>query len=308
MSTRKTIFAFVALIALSAGLIAQGDVPPDVVARIGEQDITIDDVQSFDPEMVFQFKHFFERPMGQVSSGRRQIDDRERENILEQSITQRLMIEDARAQDLDKDADFLSAMARFEDYILLNTYYNKVIRASIQPTDEELRAEYDRSGRFTRPATAKVISIWSHDELSLAEATDKLKRATKDNVEELGLTITDMRIPEGEDGEMMQQKTNMRSADGQEGDLDPMMQVMLALKDAKAGDIIGPKGRDNHFLTVKVIEKHPAGKIPFEEVREQIERELVDREFHRVLEEKQRELRRKAVVTIYYENLDKAFE
>ena len=308
MKTRNIIFIWTILI-VAASIIAQSAPSADVVAKIDDENVTISEIEAFNPDMAYRFKEISSNSENMNRDlNRRGLDDREKEYRLEEVIKNRLMMKEAKAAGLEKDPDFKAEMATFENYVLLNLYYEKVIKAGIVPTEEELRAEYEQEGRYTRPAMARVITVWSQNEQEANEAAVMLKGLTKENDPESKFQIEDIHILEEKQIEEMHKMTEEINSSSNNNNIDPMMEMSMALVDAKPGDIVGPKGNNGNFMTMKVIEKTPAGKIPFGEVKEDIKRQIIEREFERTRDEKERELRKKSVVTIYYENLDKVFK
>ncbi len=293
------LFVFMAISA--AALLAQSAAPANVVAKIGDEEVTISDLENYSTDMPYLFKGSGNSQAFKQGRGA----EGDKEARLEEIIQDRLVLKEAKGKGLEKDPDFLAKKKSLEDQLLLAIYYDKVVRASINPTDEELRAQYDQSMRFMRPATAKVIRVISQSQDQAKADANDLKAMKEGEITDQRFRVEEIHLPEEQKiGEMANSQGN-RLSGSEEAKKDPHIQMMIALVGAKAGDILGPFGQEGQIMTVKVLEKTPAGKTPFEQVKEEIRREIVDREFNRVLDEKRKELRRKAVITIYYENLDK---
>ncbi|MCK5833934.1 peptidyl-prolyl cis-trans isomerase [bacterium] len=289
---------------ISATILAQGNAPADIVAEVGDQSVTIKDIESYQPEMYYRFKEF--NSMSNEGNSRGGLMDDDKERILNEVIDNKLIIKEAKASDLNNDPEFQAMVSNFEENLLINFYQEKVIKASIQPSEDEIRAEYDMEGRFRQPAMAKVIKIWSENEEKAKEDVLELKNIKEDDIENTRFQIEDMHLYKNRNEENGEMNDGTNSSDE---NLDPYMQMMLVLNDAEVGDIVGPiKQHGDNYITAKVIEKTPEGKTAFEKVKEDIKRELIQRKFNEVYEQKKKELRKKAIVTIYYENLDKVFE
>ena len=299
----KGLLLFSLFFGLTAVLLGQS---PDVVAKVDGIDITVQDVKGFDENV-----DNWQRELSQ--NGRnlnRKIDPNEAERRLDKVIENKLMLGEAKKAGLEKDPELQAEIERSRDQILLDFYYRKVLREQAKPTAEQVRKEYDESGGFMRPARAKVINIWASSEDEARKAIDKLKTIGEKYTAENGTAAEEIDIP---DKSMVDefQKMNMESGNNNRSDNlnnDPMMQMRLALIDAKPDDIIGPMGGNGSFLVTKVIEKNPAGKAPFDEVKEQIENDMTERAFQELLKNKIAELRASATITVYHQNLTKAFK
>ena len=281
-----------------------GQSAPEVVAEVNGEEITAEDIRAGG-------KMDMDENMMRLSSGEqvfereRDISSGEAERLLETAVDHALLLDEAASAGLEENPTFQEKLAAMKKQLLIQTYYQEVLLPEAEPTEEEMRAEYENSDRYWRPARAEVITRWAQNEQEANEMKGKLasmEAGTSEDGENRGEEIELLREEEmekfqgeGSDG------TNQRQND-------PYFQLRVALVDASPGDIVGPFGKeDREYIVAKVIEKYEAGKPPFEEVRERIKEDMTRRNFREVVEKKRQELRKKATVTIYYENLNESF-
>jgi peptidylprolyl isomerase len=288
---------------LAAALFGQKAPSKDVVAEVDGVEITASEIGSFDDEssnrtkeMLFESQRRFDR----------KIRPEEAKYRLDEVIDNKLMLKEAKSAGIENDPKLQAVYNQLKENALLQFYYENVIRAEAKPTADEVRKEYDETDRYMRPPTARVITIWSPDEEEAKKAIDKLNTIDLTADKNNEYNIEETHLPEGDQVENYRQKTSDQSSD--EAWNDPRMEITLMLLDAKAGDIVGPVGSEGNFITVKVVEKLPAGKTPFDQIKDQIEREMTDHRFREAVDKKMEELRSKATITVYNENLNKAFE
>ncbi len=300
---KRTSVLIVSILFLAAALFGQKAPSKNVVADVNGIEITASEIGSFDDDNSNRTKEMLFESQRRDD---RKIRPEEAKYRLDEVIDNKLMLKEAKSAGIENDPKLQEIYNQLKENALLQFYYENVIRAEVKPTADEVRKEYDETDRYMRPPTARVITIWSPDEEEAKKAIDKLNTIDLTADKNNEYNIEEMHLPEGDQVENYRQKTSDQSRN--EDWNDPRMEITLMLLDAKAGDIVGPVGNDGNFITVKVVEKLPAGKTPFDQIKDQLEREMTDHRFREAVDKKMEELRSKATITIYNENLNKAFE
>jgi len=297
--------AFVLMI--STICLGQAPKSDKVVATVNGVDITIDDLKTqqfekMDPTQMM-------RPnMGMGS----QMSPGDPEGQLEAAIKRTLVFMEAQKNNMANDADVLTMTEAYKKNVMVEMYYKKVVAAQAKPTDAEVKAEYDNSQRYVLPKRAKVIQNWSPDEPTAKSFAEKLKTVDLKTPEASGLPIETIPIYDIPPEQAKAVDAANRGSTSSNVPPDKTAKegkeaLMTTLADAKPGQIIGPNQEGPGYRTILVIEKLPAGKRPFEEVKDELTREMTERRLAELRQKKESELRKNATVTIYYENLNKAF-
>lgn len=76
-------------------------------------------------------------------------------------------------------------------------------------------------------------------------------------------------------------------------------EFQAALKNRKAGEVIGPVETPEAFFFIRVVAIRPMRLIPFESISEELGREVRRREIEKKRAEYERKLRENALISIY---------
>lgn len=297
------------LLAITTLCIAQTPKSDKVVATVNGVDITVDDLMGQSPEKMYSPQAMMRSSMnapGQFMFG-------DPESQLEMAIRRTLVLSEAQKNNMATDPDVVAMTEAFKKNLMVEMYYRKIVSAQAKPTEAEVKAEYDNSPRYNLPKRARIIQNWSPNEAEAKAFADKLKSVDMKNPEASGMPIETMQIYDVPADQGMKGDPNMnrQSATGSNMPHEAMKEgkfnIMASLAEAKPGQIIGPIQEGPGYRTMLVIEKLPEGKRPFAEVKEELTREMTERRLNELRQQKENELRKNATVTIYYENLNKAF-
>lgn len=294
----RVIGLILALTFVTVALFAQQPAE-NVVAKVNDIEITAEDLQTGNMDKMDMF-------MEDASGGRRQrnIDPDHAEWMLEETINQTLMYNEAEKSGMAEDPDVLAMVEAYKRAAMVQMYIDKVLYEEVKPTEEEIREEYEQTDRFNQDPHAEVIRVWGRDEEDVRNRFEQMNDMSDEGQQYEHVYYHELER-KGNDGNV--------SADGStvEGRMNPeysdKLDMIESVRQAKAGDIVGPMQIGERWVMIEVVRQVPAGKRPFEEVREEIERYMTQERLHRAMEEKVQELRKSSTVTIYYENLNKAF-
>ncbi len=295
--------------AFAAVMFGQTAPPEDVVATVNGTNITIEDMTAGaqgDNDMI---RHSI-RKRANGNSGRRQQIHGDPEWMLEQAINQTLIMEEAEKAKMGEDPDVLAATESFKRAMMVEMYYSKVLAEQVKPSEEEILKEYEQTGRFNVEQHALVVRQWAQSEEEANSRIEEMK-ATDLNDPNIGLDM--MFFPEYRGDDESHQGGNRGSnadrSDGKRGDeRNSKMEMYDQVKAASPGDIVGPINMGGSFEIILVAKQVPAGKRPFEEVKDEIESYMIEERLNDLRNSQQEELRKNATITVYYENLNKAFE
>lgn len=255
-----------ALLMAAAVLCGCSKKPADVLARVGDKEIT-----------VANFKAEFERRQAL----RMALPDRQ--TLLDQMVERETLLQQARAAGLENDAEVRRAC---ED-VLLARYQEtqiapKVTAAKVTP--EEIKAAYDHdSARYTRPAKVKLAFVFiavnakaDSNQIAAAEsrageilAQARLLPAETRGFGRIAADYSDDQVTRYRGGD-----AGWFDADGLEG-LWPKEIVAAGFVLTNAGDISGVLRGKEGFYLVKKLDSRPASVTPLEQVRPLIERQLL---------------------------------
>ncbi len=298
---------YLLLIALIlAGVVFAQQPAQNVVAKVNDIEITAEDIMTGESD-----KMMMESQAGATNMrkprGQRQMDINQAEWMLEQTINQALMLREAEKSGMAKDADVLAMVEAYKRAIMVQTYINKVLYEQVKPSEEELRKEYEQPGRFQIDAHAQIIRAWGSTEQEVRTRLDEMKKQMQSGEQR----YEQMFFHELEHQRKMKEQDasgGNASSTQRRGDNEGKSDMVERVNKAKAGELVGPIQLDEHqWVLIEVVKQVPAGKRPFDEVREEIERVLIEERLRKAQQDKVAELRKSATVTIFYENLNKAF-
>ncbi|RKZ30778.1 hypothetical protein DRQ36_04255 [bacterium] len=288
-------------------LFAQEQIPENVVAKVNEVEITVEELTDQNNEMVSQIERFYSKTAGSSRVVRR-IGSRNAEDLLERAINKTLILEEAEKANMAQDPDVLAATEAFKNSMMIEMYFQKVLIEEARPSIEEVKEEYEKSNRFYEPERAKIISIKAENAEIAEQKAAELRAIDIENLGEGRYNIEIVRVPKSKENVQGSSASNANRDERKGSKLRGRSQTGYSmLADAEPGDVIGPIEQGNRYIVMLVLEKIPEGKKPFEEVKEELTRSITERNLAGLRRKKEEELRKNATVTIYYENLNKAF-
>ena len=220
-------------------------------------------------------------------------------------------IQQVKDQNKLDDATFLEALKSqgftLESYrktlkkqILELKVVNTAVRSRVSVGDDEVRAYYKQNERLTagdRQSHLRQILVGVPEGASDADVERKKRVAQK---------VVDLARGGTRFVELAKQYSDDDSTKGQGGDLGWVGKGVLvdALDDALAsmepGDVRGPFRTDRGWVVLQLVERKAGDLKPFDEIKDQLRKQLYDQQVEKAQQSWLRELRKKAHVDIRY--------
>ena len=217
-------------------------------------------------------------------------------DLLKFAIQRRLISLEARKMGLDRDPDVSTLLDVARDEVLAKAYWVKVGVKGLKVPPEAVRSYYDAyPEKFTQPEQIRFLWIRGEDKTAL----DGLKR-------------TFLKI-KGKDRELAFSREAKKAFDifpvlvkgvvkpWDSGFVDVTKlpgEIKKAFDGAKVGDVIGPMLYKGAAYLFYIAQRHPPKKIPFEDVRQQIEVYLVREKQQEFIQKSVEQLKKKYGVEI----------
>jgi len=191
------------------------------------------------------------RPILETPSGRKQ--------FLESLITRNLLLQEALRRGIDRKPEVVRRLGQARRSIVLEALLREVAEKAPGLSEETLKKHYEENaGSYEAGERVKVRQI-QYPERAQAEAAAR-KAKNGEPFDRL------MKEAEGEGGKASDLGFIER------GETDKEFET--AAFASSPGSVVGPVRTIYGFHLIQVLEKRPAGKIPFEEVREKIAEDL----------------------------------
>lgn len=274
MSLKPLVFALATLlvVALAPPLARGEEGGATVVATVNDHPITASEIdlrlQALPPQI-----------RGQFATGER------RQQLVEQVILGYLMADEATKEGLDRSPEFKEGMAQAKEALLARVYMKKHVADEAQPSDAELKKEYEK----LLPQLAPPPQI--HARHILVKGQEEAAAARKRVVDK------------GEAFEAVAKAVSIDPSAGNGGDLGffgPGRMVPAFEKAAlalKVGEVSEPVQTQFGWHLIKVEEKKE-GEVPtFDEIKERLAQQLVQDRYREQLKTLTDNLKAKARIT-----------
>lgn len=215
------------------------------------------------------------RPILETPNGRRQ--------FLESLITRDLLLQEALRRGIDRRPEVLRRLGQARRSIVLEALLREVGETAPGLSDEALKKRYEENaGNYEAGERVKVRQVRYKDRAQAEAAAGKAKKGDPferlmKEAEALGGEASDLGFIER--GETVKEFEGAAFA-------------------APPGSVIGPVRTIYGYHLIEVLEKRPAGKIPFEEVREKVAAELRESAQREAFEQLVAGLRKSSRVTL----------
>ncbi len=210
---------------------------PNVLARVNGKAITVS-----------QFNEIAQRNAQQYAGS----PDSVRVRLLKDLVDRELLVQGAAREGLRETPESHAYQQKVEQQVLLETIYQRLLGGPFQVTDAEMREVYDRSGTSTHTRL-----IFTNDESTARQALKDIERGDDFT------TVADRynptgTIPPGGDIGFIQPASLMPP-------LDEMVRT------GPLGKVLGPvSGGGEGWFLVRLEERRPHERPPYEQVRQQI--------------------------------------
>jgi parvulin-like peptidyl-prolyl isomerase len=282
-SARNYSFLAVTIVVIVVGAACRETVektPPGVIVRVGARMVNIE-----------EFKHYLKRNTGTELA---EITPVAASPLLDQYVNELLLSELAAQRNLDVDTERVTEAVRKDPGSTLTEKRDELRRTRLmaelapgveKPGDDAVRAFYTaHREEFRQEEQARVRQILVRDEALAKQVHGELRAG-------------------GDFEELSKKHSTAPNADrGGEigyiarGQLPPIFEK--AIFSLGPGQFSGVVASDNVFLIFKVVERSPAGAIPYEEVKETIRIRLEAENLDRKVAETLRDAARQFPVTI----------
>lgn len=242
---------------------------PEVVAVVGEEEITIGDLDAALAKLPYNQKKLYESSPDRKAS------------YLDALINQRVLSSEAEKMGIDKREDILQRTESYKRQLVGQALAQEIL-SGIDVSDDELRKYYEKNGKeFEKVKVTSLIVRKGADGAAASEKAQSLAERAK----------------AGEPWEnLAAEADDSRSEDIQRGFFPPEIENEIFA--AKEGRISGPLEVGNEFYIIK-LDKGPE-PVPFGEVSRKIEAAVVNEKVLEYVEG----LRDKWGVVVYKERLE----
>lgn len=212
--------------------------------------------------------------------------------VIQDYIAQQLLLEEAKKQNFDKQADFKQALSRAQDAITLE-FYQKKLFDGIKIDNARVKAIYDKNkAQYVRPAGVRVKHILVNTDKEAKDIIDQLKnlkgKALEDKFSEIAKTKSIDRGSAVNGGEL-----------GWLGANDVVKPFSDAAFSLKNGEMTkNPVKTEFGYHIILKEDSQAKTQLSYDQVKPGIESELKLQELQQVMGKKARDLYEKAKVEI----------
>lgn len=261
--------------------------PEEIVARVGDVEITRDDVQ----------KHIDR--LSPFVRARYSAPERKKE-LLENLVRFEVMAREARARGYDRDPDVQRAVKQQ----MITQFMQKEFEAKHKPEDvpdAEVEAYFAKhSDEFQRQEEVRVSQIITKDKARAQKAAAEAKAAPAADPK----VFRDLVAKYSEDEDSKQRGGDLTFFDRKNTQL-PKAVVEAAFTLKEVGDVAGPVQTEKGFHVLKLTQKRPGFSRTLAEVKPEIQRRLYRDVRSKKMDEFIAEMRNKVKVEIFEDQLEK---
>jgi parvulin-like peptidyl-prolyl isomerase len=271
---KKFLFSVCAATVLCSGAFAA-----DVVATVNDKSITMDDVSAF------------LRTIPEANVDYDSLAKDVKEKVLNQIIEKQLLLDEASKEGIQNTEEYKKELERASKELTFEVWMKKQFD-KISVTDEEAKKFYDANGeKFKQPELFNARHIIVKTEAEAKKILGELKSAPKDKLEDAFAAAAAKYSLDGT-------KTNGGKlgwfAEGR-----MVKEFFNAAKAMKKGEMSKtPVKTQFGYHLIYLVDQKPAGKVSFENAKEQIKQVLKVDKFKESVAAKGKALREKAKVEI----------
>ncbi|MGM0508392.1 MAG: peptidylprolyl isomerase [Fusobacteriota bacterium] len=230
----------------------------NVLKRVGNEVITKDDLEQELSNMPDQYKKYYETEQGRVQ-------------LLERLTEQKILKQVALEQGIDENEEYLEELDKVKENLLAKYVVQVNVLDNIEASDEELKAFYEENKdkyKSEEEATASHILIKSDTENAESKAKDVLKKAQEDGADFAKLAKEYSEGPSADNGGSL--------GTFGKGKMVPEFEKAV-FGDAKAGEVYPELVKTQFgYHIVKVDDKNQSGFKKFDQVKSQIEEDVLN--------------------------------
>jgi len=256
----------------------------EVLARVGKSVITTEDLKE-------EWRKQYFAPANQPREG---VD-----KLLNDMVLEKLFLEEARRQKIDKDPRFRQEAANYREQLLVETLLNKLVLAVGKPSEAEIEDYWkNNQEQFSVPELIRISYIM------IKSAEGEEDSATEKRAEAIMA-----RLKGGEEFAEVAREVSEGAGAGRGGDLGFFRRGQLAPEMEQAawnlatGEIAGPIKTEYGYHIITVIARKAPRQKDLEEARPEISKTIQARNRKNKFDALQAELKKKSPVTINQEIL-----
>jgi hypothetical protein len=217
--------------------------------------------------------------------------NRTKDQVLEEILNRRVTIKEAKRQKLDRTEFYKQKVEEYRNGILFGAFVQKVIAPDVKMDEEELKSYYQAHiGEYTFPEMVRIDGLVFSDRKDAEEAIEKLRK---------GADFQWLRA--NADGQVEAGKgENLLEFGGQMLDATTLPEeVRKAVSGASPGDyrLYADPGKAYYVLDIR--DRVPSRPMPFESVKELMEKKVYAEKRQSVLRDWEEKLRKASDVKIY---------
>jgi len=259
-----------------------------VLARIkGEKPITVSELTA---AIEAKFYHGVE-----MAAENKRINNK-KADILEDMLQKQLLLKEALKQGLDKTDEYRQRVKEYEISLIFGAFVQKVVAPDIKLDLKDLKTYYAQHGeQYTSPKLLRIKSLIFGKRSDAVAAIDKLKKGTDFNW-----------LGSNAQGQLDPNTQGILNFGGQLITLNSLPEkVQKALSGVKTGDFRLYESPLDFFYVLYIYQVVPAKLQPFEEVRQEIAKEVFKDKLKKSVELWADKLREYYPVEIYRADLKK---
>jgi parvulin-like peptidyl-prolyl isomerase len=217
--------------------------------------------------------------------------NRTKDQVLEEILNRRVTIKEAKRQKLDRTEFYKRKVEEYRNGILFGAFVQKVIAPDVKVDEEELKSYYQAHiGEYTFPEMVRIDGLVFSDRKDAEEAIEKLRK---------GADFQWLRA--NADGQVVAGKgENLLEFGGQMLDATTLPEeVRKAVSGASSGDYRLYADPGNAYYVLNIRERIPSRPMPFESVKELMEKKVYAEKRQSVLRDWEEKLRKASDVKIY---------
>ncbi len=232
----------------------------------------------------------FEQALRQVLSQGTQDSPQVRDALSKELIARELFLQEAKKQQLDKDAEILAATEEFKRQQMVQKYLRSQIKLA-PVTDEQVKAAYDQEKADAAPKEYKLRAIMVPTDQRAKEVREQLAKG-KDFAELARAWSLAPSAANGGDLGWVPLKTEGKGAENQ-GVPMPIIQAIVKLQKGKYTEPIDVQGR---WWIVKLDDVRDTKIASFDQAKPNLQRALQTRELQRAVGELAAKLSKTATI------------
>lgn len=213
-----------------------------------------------------------------------------KKRVIDDIIGRKLLLKEAKASGIEKDPEYTKALNLAKDNIAGELYFKKIFD-TIKVSDAEIKSFYDQNkDRFNQPAAVKAKHILVEKESEAKDIINQLKNLKGD---ELSKKFSELAAAKSIDKGSAAQGGELGWF-GQSAMVKPFADAAFSMK---KGEISKSPVKSNFgYHVIFKEDAKPAGVVPLNEVKDQIENNLKVQKFQEVIKTKTDNLRSKAKI------------